>query len=253
MEKCLISVGLDCLLSENRKLSFFTKLVLKDIIRNGHYLILYSKESVDTIYPYLKKLHLFNYPVICFNGGALLYINSKQQITKADYFKIENKAINNFIYQNKEIILNIDIQTLDKEESKKNLQIDKQTIKENIIYSLITINKKNQIQFEKNLKKFSNLKIQFLEEKGSFFIYQIISHNTGILECILSLQKKYKIKDQNIICFGKNAFSLDLLKHFPNSYLMKDTINEKSIKKTIKDSSHNGVIDTLVKNHKNLF
>lgn len=252
MEKHLIIVSLDCLLNKNRKISFFTRLILKDLMRNGHYLIVYSNKSINNLFPYLKKLHLFNYPVICFNGGALIYINKKQIITKSFYYEIETKIINTFIYQNKDLILNIDFQTTTKKESKTNLQINKQTLNENIIYSLITINKNNQNQFEKNLKKYSSLKIEFVEEKGSFLQYQVISNKTGIFKCILTLQKKYKIKEQNIICFGNDSLSLELLNHFPNSYLMKESLIN-NIQKTSKDSFHNGVISTLIKNHKDLF
>ena len=67
---------------------------------------------------------------------------------------------------------------------------------------------------------------------------------------IKRLQKDFKIKDGNVICFENNHFDKDLLNNYENSYLLKESNitlyqEDKVFKK--------GIIRTLIHNHRDLF
>lgn len=67
---------------------------------------------------------------------------------------------------------------------------------------------------------------------------------------IKRLQKDFKIKDENVICFENNHFDKDLLNNYENSYLLKErNITLYQEDKVLKK----GIIRTLIHNHRDLF
>ena len=95
MEKYLLSLDLDhTLLNRKKRFPFWTLLGLKAIMKNGHYVILNTGRSLHNALPYIKKLRLYNYPVIAYNGGGIFYINRKKKIVRSYLFPLNNHSIN---------------------------------------------------------------------------------------------------------------------------------------------------------------
>ena len=64
------------------------------------------------------------------------------------------------------------------------------------------------------------------------------------------LQKEFKIKDENVICFENNHYDEDLLNNYKNSYLLKEN-NIVSYQDNL--IFKKSVIKILFNNHHNLF
>ena len=73
MEKSLISLDISACINKRKKFSFFSKLIFKELLQRGHLLIFsFPYDIISKNFYYIKKLQLFNYPLICFNGGAIV-------------------------------------------------------------------------------------------------------------------------------------------------------------------------------------
>ena len=111
------------------------------------------------------------------------------------------------------------------------------------------LNKNNKEDFEKILNKLSYINYYLLEDDDNLN-YIIISKKSSKLVMIKRLQKDFKIKDGNVICFENNHFDKDLLTYYENSYLLKESNitlyqEDKVFKK--------GIFRTLIHNHRDLF
>ena len=86
MEKSLISLDISACINKRKKISFFSKLIFKELLQRGHLLIFsFPYDIISKNFYYIKKLQLFNYPLICFNGGAIVYLNRKKKRIKIIY------------------------------------------------------------------------------------------------------------------------------------------------------------------------
>ena len=231
MEKYLICLNLDdTLLNKKKKISFLSNLVLKEILQRGHYLILTSKEDYQTIFPYIKKLKLYNYPFICLNGGAIYYINRKKIITKNIASYIDDKDLNNYI-KSIDNYLSLTFYSLEKS---SNILI------KNCIGLKITI--------KKNLKKAKFLNYFVLEKNQDTITYLITSKKASKYNSLVYIKNKFKIKANNVITFNFDQSDQEIYSSFENSYFINNSSLEGN--KTKKPSYKNGVINTLIEKYR---
>lgn len=248
MEKSLISLDISSCINKRKKFSFFSKLIFKELLQKGHLLIFAFPYDINNNFYYIKKLHLFNYPLICFNGGEIMYINRKNKIIKRIYNPLKKDEINDLFYK----IRNIKVECTIYYENKNELHYSpflKKTVDDDAISIKISLNKINKDMFEKILKKLSYINYYLLEENENLN-YIIISKKSNKLNMIKKLQKEFKIKDENVICFENNHYDEDLLNNYKNSYLLKENNIVLYQDNLIFKKS---VIKILFKNHHNLF
>lgn len=249
MEKSLISLDISACINKRKKFSFFSKLIFKELLQRGHLLIFsFPYDIINKNFYYIKKLQLFNYPLICFNGGAIVYLNRKKKRIKIIYNPLKKDEINDLFYKIRDIKVECTIYYEDKNEIHYSPFL-KKTVNNDAISVKISINKNNKEEFEKTLNKLSYINYYLLEDDDNLN-YIIISKKSSKLVMIKRLQKDFKIKDGNVICFENNHFDKDLLNNYENSYLLKESNitlyqEDKVLKK--------GIIRTLIHNHRDLF
>ena len=245
MKKSLIAINFDECILKKGKVPFLTWIILKELLKNGHIVVFLTELSIEESFKYLKKWHLFNYPFIPYNGAGIFYINKRKFVTKCLFNEINLKELNDFLYHNKS---NIESCTLFFENEQKTLsEFTKNTIDSKPFRVIINVNQKDKIKT--SLTKYKYLNFQEINTHS----YEIRSSKSNSLEYILMLQKKYKIIDENVLCFGNSISDLDLLMHYHNVYKMQNSPLKNNINTTESDINHNGVVKTLVKKHSDLF
>ena len=177
-----------------------------------------------------------------------MYLNRKKKRIKIIYNPLKKDEINDLFYKIRDIKVECTIYYEDKNEIHYSTFL-KKTVNNDAISVKISLNKNNKEDFEKILNKLSYINYYLLEDDDNLN-YIIISKKSSKLVMIKRLQKDFKIKDGNVICFENNHFDKDLLNNYENSYLLKESNitlyqEDKVLKK--------GIIRTLIHNHRDLF
>lgn len=247
MKKYLIGINLDQgILNKRKHFPFLTKFILKEVLKKGHYLIFSSRLPLKSNFSYLKKFHLFNYPFI--NNDNIFYLNHKEKINKSDLSLIENKTLKSFLKSNKNILFNIELY----QDNGEYISYE-QEINSNIIGGKFSIEKENLNKFLKIKSKFNFLNFHLLEENEKETKFSFTSSKASKLIAIQHIQKKYKITNDYVICFGGDETDQEIMNFFENSFVVKNTLLKGELKETKKDANHNGIAHTLLDNFKDLF
>ena len=277
MNKHLICFDLDgTLLNKKEEISFLTSHVISTLFKKGHYVVLNTGRPLKCVFPYLEKLKMFNYPIICYNGGCIVYVNKNKQITKTIYEKLDHKLINSFLESVKTMLVYAAIYSLneryhfndDKVPSFLENSLDdtpvhiitKFNIQTDILMISLSVKKEDKELFEKALYSNKNKSISVLywgdDDKYSYYDLQAPNVSKGLT--MLKLANMLKINSENIIAYGDEINDISMLKLAKTGYLvLSDKAHELSEKYgfeiTKKDSSHDGAIWNLIENHKDLF
>lgn len=275
MEKYLISIDLDdTLLTKKKKIPLLTRLGIRRLFHNGHHVILNSGRPYSGMLEYVKKLKLYNYPIIASNGGAIYYINKKLDLVKTISFGSDKEILKSLFNEIKQYLHFASIMETSKQyyynisnvpkwmfhHFEKFIEVETEdfTFENDIILSSFSIKTKDLDKVKKifEKKKYKNLILHSWgsENDYSYFDIQNISTNKGTT--MLYLAKKLRIKEKNIIAFGDELNDVEMLKIIKNGYLMprgERLAVQHSLPLIDQDSDHNGVIKFLFKNFKHLF
>lgn len=275
MDKYLISLDLDeTLLNKKSKIPLLTKIGLKSLLQNGHYIILNSGRPFQGMLKYVKELNLYNYPFIASNGGAIYYINHQEEIVKYVSFDIDHEIINDFFTEIQTYLIYAYLQGVtdtyfyndDKipfymKHPHKNVtffNINQFRINQNIILASFSIKAEFFNKFEKIISKSRYKNISFYKwihnDKEVAYDMQLSTTNKGL--AMMYLARKLKVKAKNTIAFGDQLNDIPMLQIankgllMPNSNILEKKYNFPVIPK---DHNHSGVIRYLFKNYRELF
>lgn len=275
MEKYLISLDLDgTILNKKEKIPFLTKVGLKYLLKNGHYVILNSGRPFQGMLKYVKELNLFNYPFIASNGGCIYYVNHQYKIIKTHPFFCDKKIVIDFFNKIKPYLKFAYFQGISNtyfyhrenmpsfifhdSDLVKFQDIDEFNLEEDLITGSFAINEeyKNEIDKLMQKEKYQSLYFMFWESSSEGCYYDFSSSQTNKGKAMLHLAKLLKVKNANILAFGDAKNDLPMLSLANKGCLMPEaenlnTDNQFTVLK--KDSNHSGVINYLFKNYRDLF
>lgn len=275
MEKYLICLDLDgTLLNKKSKISFFNKMILKFLMRNGSYVILNSGRPYQGMLSFIRELKLFNYPFIASNGGGIYYINHKYEIVRDYLMTMDDNKLQEFFesikdhlvyayfksekdefYYNKEKVPPYFIHHY---KDVQEIEISSFSSLKNIIAGSFAIDETLNARFEKNRLKGKYSFLNFLEWKNpedNIHYYDFAKSGVNKGATLLFLANKLKIKPNNIIAFGDDLNDLSMLKITENGYLMKQSqhLQEDNIKIMPYSNEKSGVGKFLFKYFRKLF
>ena len=217
MNKHLICFDLDgTILNKNEKISFLTSHVISVLFKKGHYVVLNTGRPLKCVLPYIEKLKMFNYPIICYNGGCIVYVNRKKQVTKTIYEKLDSKLINSFLESVKSMLIYAAIYSLNEryyfnddkvpnflENSLDDTPIqviNKFNIQSDILMISLSVKKEDKTIFEKILSSSKNKSISVLywgdDDKYSYYDLQAPNVNKGLT--MLKLASILKINSEKL-------------------------------------------------------
>lgn len=273
MEKYLISLDLDeTILNRKSKLSLLTRIGLKAIIRNGHYVILNSGRPYHGMLPYIKKLNLYNYPFIASNGGGIFYVNRRNEIIRRHLFPIDAALLEEFFGAIQPYLTYVYLQAESdtyyyhpdqvpfymKHHSEKiaehevfRFRFDREILLCSFAYPVSAKEKVEKIMYK---RKFEKLSFLFWEEKNGMLCFDLQSASTDKGKAMIYLAKKLKIKPEHILAFGDAKNDLPMLKNAHHARLIsKDKVVEENDSIPTLVSSPNAVIRYLFNNYRDLF
>lgn len=280
MEKFIISIDLDgTALNKKGKLSLLTTLGLKHLLENGHYVIINTGRPYQGISEFVKKLHLFNYPLICSNGECIYYLSRNYEIVKSYPNFIDNDILvklftnlkDKLIYSyfqgekdayffNKPLIPDYFIHEA------KGVKLEEIFSFENlkdIIGGSFALKKEYADWFEKNYKKgkfdFLNLTHWDDDNQGNCY-YDFAACNVNKKTTLDKLAQKLKIKEDHILAFGDELNDVPMIVGYKNGYLMDSSrLKDHPFVDIDKDKiipyhhDKNGLIKFLFKHYRFLF
>ena len=277
MNKHLICFDLDgTILNKDEKISFLTSHIISVLFKKGHYVVLNTGRPLKAVIPYIEKLNMFNYPIICNNGGCIFYVNRENRITKTIYEKFDLKLVNSFLDSCKSMLVYAAIYCLDKRyhynennvpsflyhslDDSQIIAINNFKIQEDIFMISLAVKKEDRTLFENLLSKGRNKEMTSLywgdDENYSYFDLQAPNTNKGFT--MLKLADILKINKEYIIAYGDEINDISMLTYAKNGYLVlgeksKELSEKYNVQVTKKDNNHDGVIWHLFENHKELF
>ncbi len=276
MNKYLITSDMDnTLLKENKSISFQTRIFLRRLIKKGHHFSFNTGRPYQgTLYQF-HQLKLYDEPIICNNGAAIVFLNKDDSIKNAITFPLSNELVKSFFKDAKPYLKCAFASSLNHIylynrnfvpcfiiHDTKQVQVfegDLDSIIEDDILALEFYVKEDCIdQFNELLNSLFYKDKFFMIFWGKFndvYSFQFQSLDSSKGKAMLYLADYYQIPHSNTIAFGDNLNDNDMIEAAGIGVAMvnaKEKTKEITSYITTHDYNHHGVVKFLKNFFKNL-
>lgn len=265
MTKYLIALDMDgTLLNSNKEISQSTKEYLKQLVKQGHKVVIASGRPIRAIQRYYDELEL-NTPIICYNGARIIALNAidfpqhnfafPHQIIRQIYNEIKDICLDNIMCETDEKVWLIkDDPTLAKFFWLKDMEVIigdlNNTLNEDPSTMIIksTDTKYNNVIIDA-VKKYPNLCVRFWG--GDYDLYsELYFANVSKGASLKYIADFYNINKENIIAIGDAKNDLEMFEFAGTSIAMingdEEAKNNADIVSTY-DNDHDGIMFELKK------
>lgn len=261
--KKIIAFDMDgTLLNDKKKISFLTKLFLRNLSKKGYLIVLASGRPSRALNKYYKQLKLKT-PMICYNGAYVFNPNDKNFPTIE--FEFPKNIICEVLEKIKCHIKNVMCETdteiwVDKKDEYlakffwyENMDVHYGELSKTLTKDPMTCIVQTPFEYrdtkeiDKVLDKYPHLGARFWT--GSPY-FELFYKATSKGEALKKICEYYKIPTKNLIVFGDAENDVEMFNEAGCSVLMKNSqydLKEKTTMISVKDNNHNGIYFTLKK------
>lgn len=258
-------IGLDMdgtLLTDKKSISLLTKLYLRKLSRQGHYVVLASGRPSRALYKYYNELKLKT-PMICYNGAYVFSPTDKNfepiefQFPKDVIIEVTEKIKSHIFNVMCESDTEIWVDKADAYLAKffwyEGMDIHYGSLKDTLDKNPMTCIVQTPYEYrdthevDKILEKYPDLQARFWI--GSPY-FELGYKSTSKGAALQKICKYYGVPLKNLITFGDATNDIEMFEASGTSVLMKNAkynIQDKVTMVSKKDNNHNGIYHTLKK------